>query len=105
VLGHDDASNLLAFTAGEDGGLFGSTEGNNYGGLLNAAQKVEDEQVDEYVPEIEGVGQDDLGETPTGRTRGGGRKRRREGEEPEDGDGMDTVKVKKDSHVSHPGVL
>ena len=108
VLGsQDDADNLLAFTAGEDGGLFGTHHSNqSYSGLLEAA--TEDQRVpalneakEEYSLEglEENLDQDGLGEIPIGRTRGSGRKRRREGEDLENGDHADPIKVKKDSHV------
>ena len=105
--GHDDASNLLAFSA-EDGGLFGSNPNSQFEALLGGSgedQRVEGDGVDQgdYLPEgidgEDGNKQDVIGETPGGRTRGGGRKRRREGEEVENGDTSDPVKVKKDSHV------
>lgn len=106
VLGsHDDATNLLAFTNGDDGGLFGTNHSQQYTGLMEAAvnERVDgDETQDEYLPEGGGdSGQDGVGETPNVRTRGGGRKRRREGgEEGENGGLTDPIKVKKDSHVS-----
>ncbi len=103
--GHHDA--LLAFTAGEDGSLFGSNHDHQpFEGLLASQRQDErvegdDAQDEEY--KLEGVedekNHDLAGETIPGRTRGGGRKRRREGEEGENGGTTAVLKVKKDSHV------
>ena len=100
VLGaNDDASNLLAFTASEDGGLFGPDQNPQFEGLLeNERAEEEGEGQGDYVPEETGQDESAVAETPGGRARGGGRKRNREGEEGENGT-TDPAKAKKDSHV------
>ena len=122
----DEAANLLAFSAGEDGGLFetGPTAHQPFTELLDAAgqsQRIGGDDEDEgnglgdvTAGDLSGFGQDDevdqqeLGDPldealpEPGRgppVRNVGRKRRREGEETENGGVLDPIKIKKDSHV------
>ena len=103
---HDDAAHILDFTAGEEEVLFGANQAHqSFGGLLEATGQTlsdeEDRKHDEYGGEgVDGSsGHDGADDTPGGRLRSGGRKRRREADDGENGATMDPIKVKKDSHV------
>ena len=99
---HDGAENLLAFTAGELRGLFGSSQHQPFEEGLHGADKserAEDELVEDhedFVPVVDQVEEMDI---PAERAREVGKKRRREGEEGENSQSATPAKIKKDSHV------
>jgi hypothetical protein len=115
--GQDDAENLLAFTAGEDG-LFHGADGTHFEGLLESAEaeaQAERERArtaegrEAGFPAEDGDGlpleeataeqQAEVAGAPGRPTR----KRRRDGDEHligENGEHLDPTRVKKDSHVS-----